>query len=191
MVEQTDTLTRISFEEFQKLQDAADETVRYELDEGKLILTYSKTLYQSVVTSRLRRAVTDFAERHYQGIVFGGMDFRLSANTIRNPDIALLSHEQVQDLDWDRNVIEKAPVLAVETISSHDLAENTVKKVFQFLAKGSEAVWIVYPRLKLIMIHDRQGIRSFTENDTLCETRPFCGPKFTLSLAQIFDENPL
>ena len=33
--------TKISFEEFQKLQETADETARYELDEGELILTPS------------------------------------------------------------------------------------------------------------------------------------------------------
>ena len=43
------TTTKIGFEEFRKLQEAADETVRYELDEGELILTPSVTPRHSIV----------------------------------------------------------------------------------------------------------------------------------------------
>jgi Uma2 family endonuclease len=52
------TTTKLSLEEFQKLQDAAEDIVRYELDEGELIVTPSPTARHNIVRYRLRRALT-------------------------------------------------------------------------------------------------------------------------------------
>jgi len=78
----------------------------------------------------------------------------------------------------------------VEVISPSNLAQDTLKKVRQYLAAGSHAVWLVYPALKIIEIHDREGIRGVTEEDSFDETRLFPGLTFSLSLAALFDENP-
>src|SRR5215469_1165346 len=51
------TTTKLSFEEFQKLQETADEATRYELDEGELIVTPSPTLRHDLVSFRLRSAL--------------------------------------------------------------------------------------------------------------------------------------
>src|SRR5215472_13004902 len=88
--EEMGTVTKISFEEFQKLQDAADETVRYELDEGELMLTPSATAWHNRVYLRLWRALDAFALKHDLGVALTEVDFRLSANTIRKPDVAFI-----------------------------------------------------------------------------------------------------
>lgn len=92
------TTTKLSFEEFQKLQDAADESVRYELDEGVPIVTASPTLRHSLVSFRMRRLLDAFVEEHKLGIVTGEIDFRLSANTVLNPMSLLLLRINCGDL---------------------------------------------------------------------------------------------
>lgn len=92
------TTTRVSFEEFQKLQDAAEDTVRYELDEGELIVTPSPTHRHNLIAFRMRRLLDAFVEKHKLGIVTGEIDFRLSANTVLNPDVALLVRINCADL---------------------------------------------------------------------------------------------
>lgn len=184
------TVTKISFEEFQKLQDAADETIRYELDEGELILTPSPTPWHDLISFRLRQALSEFVKQHRLGIVMGEVDFRLFTDTIRKPDLAFISKDRMKDFDFHRTPVKGAPTLAVEVISPSNLAQDIAKKVRQYLASGSHAVWVVYPALKVVEIHDREGSRSISLEDRFAETQPFAGIEFKILLAELFDENP-
>jgi Uma2 family endonuclease len=69
--------TKLSFEEFLTLQQTAAEELRYELDEGELILTPSPTPRHNIVRYRLRRALTDFIQASDLGLVLDETDFRL------------------------------------------------------------------------------------------------------------------
>ena len=184
------TITKISFEEFQKLQDAADETLRYELDEGELILTPSPAAWHNIVSLRLWRALDSFARSHHLGIVLAEIDFRLSSNTVRKPDVAFVARKKLKNFDLYHPPLAGAPSLAVEVISPSNLAQDIAKKVRQYLAAGSEAVWVVYPSLKVIEIHDRNGSRKIGVDDRFAETGPFSGCEFGISLAELFDEDP-
>jgi Uma2 family endonuclease len=184
------TITKISFEEFQKLQEAADENVRYELDEGELILTPSPSPLHDLVCFRLRSALADFVETNNLGVVVGDLDFRLSANTIRQPDVAFIAKDHMAGFDLHRVPIEGAPTLAAEVISPRNYAQDVAKKVRQYLAGGTQAVWVLYPLLKAVEIHDQQGSRRVSVNDRFAETEPFSGLEFAISLKDLFDENP-
>jgi len=184
------TTTRISFDEFQKLQEAAAEGVSYELDDGEPVLTPSPTPYHNIVRYRLRRGLTDFVQTNCLGVVIDETDFRLSTRTVRKPDVAFIPQAQVKDIDFRRSPIAGAPRLAVEVISPGNLAQDTMKKVRQYLASGSQAVWLVYPDLRLVQIHDGSGIRDLTESTPIEEERLFPGLKFHLSLSALFDDSP-
>jgi Uma2 family endonuclease len=184
------TTAKFSFEEFQKLQDAAEETVRYELDEGELIVTPSPTPRHNLISFRLRRVLAAFVEKHRLGVVTGEVDFRLSLNTVCKPDVAFIAKNQMKGFDPDRSPVQGAPTLAVEVISPGNPAGRTLKKVRQYLAAGTQSVWLIYPKLKVIEIHERDGIRRVTEQDDFSETRLFSGSEFSLSLPALFDDNP-
>ena len=79
--------------------------------------------------------------------------------------------------------------MAVEVISTSNLAQDTLKKVRQYLASGSEAVWLVYPALGLVEMHDSGGVREVVEPQTLKEAGPFAGIEFSISLSDLFDKN--
>jgi Uma2 family endonuclease len=182
--------TKISFEEFQRLQATSTETERYELDEGELIVTPSPAPRHSIVSFRLRRALTDFVQTHRLGVVIGETDFRLAARTVRAPDIAYITRDQMRGVDFDRAPIPGAPSLAIEVISPSNLAQDTRKKVRQYITAGSQAVWLVYPELRIVEIHDAAGIRDLTESEPISEERLFPGHTFHLSLTALFDDDP-
>jgi len=182
------TTTRISFEEFQKAQGAAPEGVRYELNEGELVVTPSPTPQHNVVRYRLRRALTDFVQKNGLGIVLDETDFRLSTNVVRQPDVAFIAEESLRDFDFKRTPVEITPALAVEVISPSNLAQDTLKKVHQYLGSGSQAVWLVYPELRLIEVHDENGIREITEPNSITHGRLLKG--FSLLLSDLFSDNP-
>lgn len=183
------TTTKLSFDDFRKLQERPD-TVRHELDEGDLILTPSPTPRHNLVSFKLRRALSSFVHTHSLGTVTSEVDFRLARNIVRIPDVAFLATERMKDFDLDRSPIPAAPSLAIEVISASNLAQDTAKKVRQYLDAGSQAVWLVYPALRLIEIHDRTGKRDVTEPSPLVEQQLFSGCRFSLSLTGLFDDNP-
>lgn len=183
------TATKLSFAEFQKLQEAAEDNIRYELDEGELVLTPSPTPRHNLVSFKLRRALGAFVKAHHLGRVTTEVDFRLSANVVRKPDVAFISKAHLKGFDFDHTPIEGAPSLAVEVISPSNLAQDTLKKVRQYLAAGSDAVWLVYPALGVIEIHERNGVRDVTMPDSLNEEHLFPSLKFSLSLTDLFDES--
>jgi Uma2 family endonuclease len=184
------TTTKISFEEFQRLQDSAEETVRYELDEGELIMTPSPAPLHNIVRYRLRRSLTDFVQKHSLGLVLDETDFRISHNTVRKPDVAFIPQARLQRIDLHRSPVDGSPALAVEVISPSNFAEKTLKKTRQYLADGSHSVWLVYPLLRVIEIYDAIGIRVLTESEPIREERLFPGCQFNLSLTELFSEDP-
>jgi len=184
------TTTKIGFEEFRRLQEAAEETVRYELDEGELILVPSQTLWQNIVSFRLWSSLADFVKTHHFGLTIGQVDFRLAEDVIRKSNIAFISKQNMKIFDLDHTPIEGPPSLAVEVISASNLAQDTAKKIRQYLGAGAQAVWLVYPALQLVEIHDRTGIRQVSAPEMLVEEKLFPSAKFSLPLTELFDDDP-
>ncbi|HWX54859.1 MAG TPA: Uma2 family endonuclease [Verrucomicrobiae bacterium] len=184
------TTTRYTFEAFQKLQDAAADNIRYELDEGDLIVTPSPTPRHNLVYLKLLRQLAAFVEQHRLGVVITEVDFRLSKNVVRKPDLGFIAKDHMKGFHLDRTPVEGAPSLAVEVISPSNLAQDTLKKIRQYLAAGSHAVWTVYPALRLVEIHDASGTRIVSESEPISESQLFGGHTFSLSLSALFDVEP-
>lgn len=180
------TIIRMTFAEYEKLPEK--EGVRYELDEGTLLMEPSPALRHNLIRQRIAEALTQFVRSHQLGVVVEEMDFRLGTDTVRKPDIAFISTEHLRHIDPDHSPAEGAPALAIEVISPTNLAQDTAKKIRQYLEAGSDAVWIVYPALRLIEIHDSAGARGIAEPESLEESQLFSGLKFSLSLTQLFDD---
>ena len=182
------TTTKLSFEEFQKLQEVAEETVRYELDEGELVLTPSPTAWHNIVRYNLRHALTVFVKTHPLGLVLDETDFRLASNTVRKPDVAFIAQHRLENLDLHQSPLSGAPSLAAEIISPSTRTQDTTKKVRQYVASGSHSVWLVYPSLRLVEIYDATGAHDVTEPQSIQEEKLFPGLTFSLPLAVLFDE---
>ena len=180
------TITRMTFAEYEKLPEK--EGVRYELDEGTLLMEPSPALRHNLIRQRIAEQLTQFVRSHGLGLVVEEMDFRLGTDTVRNPDVAFVTRDQLRNIDPDHSPVEVAPALAIEVISPTNLAQDTAKKVRQYLEAGSLVVWLVYPALRFIEVHDHDGARRITEPESLQESKLFSGFKFSLSLTLLFDD---
>jgi Uma2 family endonuclease len=177
----------LTFEEFERLPE--EEGIRYELDEGMLLMEPSPVYRHNLIRQEIFIRLKEFVKSHHLGSVIEEMDFRLGPNTVRNPDVAFVNNEHLKKIDLDRTPVEGAPALAIEVISPGNLAQDTAKKVHQYLSAGCQAVWLVYPSLQLVEIHSSaQGgrLREVREPDLLEESNLFGGAKFVLSLTEIF-----
>jgi len=181
------TTTRLSFDEFLKMQESED-GICYELDEGELRGAPSPTIEHNEIRYRIHRALRDFSRTHHLGYVTGETDFLLSPDTVRRPDVAFITTAHLQHIDVKRSPVEGAPALAVEVISPGNYAQDMFKKIHQYLGAGSEVVWVVYPSMKVIAVHDHTGVHEFKQGFLEAE-KLLAG--FKLSLAEIFDDDLL
>jgi len=179
------TTTRLTFDEYLKLPE--QEGMRYELDEGILLMEPSPTFRHNRIRDQIARRLTEFVKAHRLGEVTVETDFRLSTETVRNPDVALVTRSQLKVIDIDRSPVEGAPALAIEVISPGNLAQDMRKKVSQYLAAGCQAVWVVYPDLRLVEIHDAAGAREVVEPNAINEEIASSRKRFSLPLAAIFE----
>jgi len=180
------TTTRLSFQEYEKLRE--QDGVHYELDEGILVALPSRTFWHNRIRGQIARCLTEFVKAHRLGEVTVETDFRLSENTVCAPDVAFVTAEHLKQIDIYQWPVVGAPALAIEIISPSNLAQDTAKRVRQFLAAGSKAVWLVYPPLRLVEIHDAVGSRDICEPQSMNEDKLFPGFTFTLPLTAIFDD---
>jgi Uma2 family endonuclease len=178
------TVARLTFEQFLQLPD---DSSTYELNEGELLVIPSPTPYHNIVRRRLTQALTAFVTSRSLGLVLDETDFRLSPNTIRRPDVSYLSNHFLAGFDVNKSPIEGAPTLAIEVISPSNSAEDILVKVHQYIDAGAHAVWVFYPILSLVAIHNAQGMREVRE--TLEERALFGTACLTLSLKEIFDKD--
>ena len=180
------TTTRMTFAEYEKLQDK--EGVSYELDEGTLLMEPSPALNHNLIRQRIATRLTEFVSVHSLGIVVEEMDFHLETDTVRNPDVAFITTDHLRSVDPYASPVEGAPALAVEVISPTNLAQDTAKKVRQYLAAGCQEVWLVYPALRLVEVHNATGARRISEPESIQNSKIFSGFSFSLSLTALFDD---
>ena len=180
------TTTRLTLADYERLPEK--EGTRYELDEGTLLMEPSPALRHNLIRQRIAEQLTQFVRAHQLGVVVEEMDFRLGTDTVRNPDVAFIAADHLRNIDPDHSPVEGAPALAIEVISPTNLAQDTAKKVRQYLEAGSLAVWLVYPALRFIEVHDSAGARRITEPESLQESKLFGRFKFSLPLTALFDD---
>jgi Uma2 family endonuclease len=116
-------------------------------------------------------------------------DFRLGPDIVRNPDVAFVATEPLRRMNIDRSPIEGVPDLAIEVVSESNSAQDILTKVHQYLDAGAKAVWVFYPNLKVVQIHDPQGTREIAAPGSLQDKTVFRGQSYTLPLTPIFDED--
>lgn len=180
------TTTKLTFEEFEKLPE--QESIHYELNEGILVMLPSPTFWHNRIRDQVSRRLTEFVKAYRLGEVTVETDFRLADDTVYAPDVAFVTAEHLKRIDIYRWPVSGAPALAVEVISPSNLAQDTAKRVRQYLAAGSKAVWLIYPALRLVEVHDAGGSRDICEPQSINEDKLFPGLTFTLSLTAIFDD---
>jgi len=181
------TTIKLTFEEFLQLPEEPGK--RFELDRGELIVEPSPTYRHNRIRQRIARHLEDFVQQNELGGIAVEQDFRLAPDIVRNPDVAFIATQALSSMDVDRTPIEGAPDLAIEVISPGNSAQDMLTKIHQYLEAGCQAVWVFYPNLKLVEVHDLQGTREVAAPAALRDDKLFAGHTYLLPLSPIFEED--
>ncbi len=148
--------TLLSIEEFEALKPPED--FRYELDAGELVKVTFPTPWHNLTLKAVVKILDAFVEDRKLGLVFPsdtGYILAREPATMRGPDVSFVRRERAAELDLRRNV-PHAPDLAVEIVSPSDTIRDMRRKVAQFLAAGTVAVWVLDTDLRQVEVY-RQG----------------------------------
>ena len=78
-----------------------------------------------------------------------------------------------------------APDLAVEVLSPSDTVEEIEAKVDEYLAAGTQLVWVVNPRRQTVSVYRKDGTTTILRREDALNGESVV-PGFSLSLAELF-----
>jgi Uma2 family endonuclease len=144
--------TLLTIDQLERLPEA--EGLSYELDQGELVEVPSASYLHNRIRDELMFLMQSYLRSHKnQGTVISEQWFRLAADTVRAPDIALISPPQISLLNPERRIQPFAPALAIEITSPSNTFDELARKTRQYLGAGSRSVWILVPAMREIHVY--------------------------------------
>src|SRR5213593_4056688 len=120
--------TLMSVEDFMALPS---DGMHHELNEGELVVMPPPKARHGKCQVKLASALDQFADAHEMGTVYTETGYRLTARTIRAPDVSFVGKARLQHQD---DYFEGCPDLAVEIVSPDESAADLLEKTKQYLA---------------------------------------------------------
>lgn len=163
---------------------------KLELLDGRVVVVSQPGFEHGAIAGNTRDALSAFSRTHRLGRVGSDTGFKLRSDPDRvvNPDAFFASREAIRTIIDVVKAIPVAPTLAVEVMSPNDTAAEIASKVTEYLAAGSQRVWVVRPRQQTVTVHRADGaVRYLRTGDTLTsDDAGFAVDGFALPLADVF-----
>lgn len=176
--------TLLTIDQLERLPEA--EGLSYELDQGELVEVSSASYLHSRIRDLLTHRLMNHLESHKnQGTVIAEQWFRFGEDTVRAPDVALISPPQIALLDPERRIQPFAPPLAVEITSPSNTFDELARKTRQYLEAGTRTVWIFVTAMREIHVYTAGARPGILSADDLLED-PVLLPGFSARVANLF-----
>lgn len=176
------TINQLTVEEFDRLAEET-RTGKRELDEGAVVETIVARSEHELARTGLLRPLFAYTEANPVAEIFCEAEHLAGPASAYLPDISVMLIPRLRGVDIARP-FDGAPDIAVEIVSSEP-AWYLMKKTRAYLASGSAAVWIAYPRLSEIHVWRRNGsFKAYVPGEILEE--PEVLPGFQLAIERVF-----
>ncbi|MGH9518965.1 MAG: Uma2 family endonuclease [Terriglobales bacterium] len=174
---------RCTLQEYLALEEP--EGPRFELSDGDLLMAPSTTWSHHAIRDRLNALLRAALEPAAIAYVTSDTDFLLGPATVRRPDVAVILAARFRPEFADLVPIPIAPDLVFEIASERDRAAALLLKVKHYLEAGTEAVWLLYPRLGMAHRYWRGAAapRVFSRTEAIKE--PHVLPGLSIALAEL------
>ena len=149
--------TLMTVEEFAQM--TTPDTEDYELVEGELVPLSSANPIHAEIGGSLEHLLRGYFEQHPMGRVLREVGCRISQDTVRRPDVAIFVAGRLDGIDRKKVPVPFAPDIAVEVLSPSETAFDVNRKVLEYLAGGSQEVWVLDHENIGIFVQTAAGIR--------------------------------
>jgi len=155
--------------------------------DGEYVVSPAKPIHNLIANYIAHLLTTHTMVENTLGKVFGqetGFIMKTESNTMRASDVAFVPKTRLKDIDlteW----LPFPPDLAVEVISEYDRASDVKKKNNEYMANGTQLLWVVYPDERQIdVFQPNLPVETLNINDTL--TGGNILPGFNIPVRKIF-----
>ena len=93
----------------------------------------------------------------------------MDEQTLRCPDLAFLTKEQIRESDLDSNPIA---AFVIELISPTDQVYAMKKKLQEYFTAGVQVVWYIYPSLRQVEVYHSPKQVAIGTDDDVCSAAP-------------------
>lgn len=143
-------------QELHRLQDEAG----VEFVDGQLVekpVSIESCLVEQAIASLLwiESRKSGFAEVF--GPTMGYRCFPGEPEKYRKPDASVVARSRLAGIDYSEGFMPIVPDLAVEVVSSNDLATELYEKVEDYLSNGFPLIWVVEPSTRTVTIRRADG----------------------------------
>ena len=114
-----------------------------------------------------------------------GYRVRSGPDTVRGPDVSLVLSEDPEEDEQDSGFVIGAPDIAVEVVSPSNTTAELEREVEEYLAAGSQRVWVAHPSTRSVTVHRADGATITYAADVITDEELL--PGFSLPLSEIFD----
>ncbi|MCB9384563.1 MAG: Uma2 family endonuclease [Bryobacterales bacterium] len=177
------TATLMTVEEFAALPE---DGLMHELVEGELLTMPPPHSIHARIANRIFASLTLFLLQSGLGEAFAEAGYQLEDDpaTVRQPDVSFLSAERLAQQPRE-GYFRGSADLVFEIVSPSDKAADLDLKTRQYLAAGSKAVVIAYPRTRSVWVHRLNRSPEVLTADRTLEV-PDVLPGWSLPVQQIF-----
>jgi len=153
----TQTQTLLTYEQYADLPD--QEGVFRELDEGVVIEMPLPGPEHGIIQGTTFSLLTAYRDQIGADLlILQNAGFQLAPDIDRGPDVAVVGRAAFKAMERVKGGSRRgAPDLAIEIVSEHDTDSAIHRKVKQYLAAGTTAVWLLHQEPPHIIVHRRSG----------------------------------
>ncbi len=184
---ETSTETRLST--VSDLYELPHDDYRYELAQGRLVREPPPGARHGEIAATITARLWAHAREHGSGRVLTcdpGFVLHRSPDTVRAPDVAFVRRERLDAMENRSTTIPGPPDLAVEVLSPSDRQGDVHAKVADYLAAGTELVWVVDPTSECVTTYATLlAPQALTRDDELSAETLL--PGFRLRVADVFE----
>lgn len=169
MITQSRPATRlVTLEEFAALPKHP----RYELVKGELVEQMSASREHEKAAGLVLIKVGNHVLLNNLGEVYTGnrayATIPSAPATSRMPDASFVSNARLNRPELHGMIYDGAPDLAIEVLSPGNSAAETARKVAEYLAAGSKAVWVIDLARRMLTVHIPDAAsQTLTERDVV------------------------
>jgi len=177
------TTNQLSWEAFEQLPD---DGMHHELIEGELQTLPPPKSQHAEVAKRAFLALVAIEKRAgFRAYMEAGYKLSDDPASWIQPDASFLRESRARGTDPDGYFLG-APELAVEVISPSESAADVERKTELLLARGTQIVWVIYPRSRKVRVFLSDGTE-FQRGIHDSLTLPGILDDFSLAVASIFE----
>ncbi len=163
--------------------DASGNRIKDELIGGEIVKTPPASREHDIIKNRIGRILARYVDAN-PGIGFdalGEIGAQVSASDVFIPDVSVIRRDR---LAGEARILEGPPDLAIEVVPPSDTASHLKAKVDAYLANGSQAVWVVYPESKSVIVHAAGAMRELKGDSSI---EAVILPGFSVSASTFFE----